>query len=395
LRGHYYLLRQQHLFLEHFGNRLAPMPAFFPEPPIVSLDDTQSVRWSVRSDGVSGFVFFNNHQRHQQLPPKVGVQFALRTRGGEVLLPQQPVTLPSGSYGLWPFNMDCAGVRLDYATAQPLCSTEHDRAQWFFFAAIDGIAPEFAFNGKPPRPCRPGPEVAFTLKSPRGGKVHFVVLDASQGARLARLQIAGRPFLTLSPNALLPGANASLSLETLGNETMGLALFPAPREVGLLGKTLGSRSLGVFTSVKLPKLAPSVQPMDAADLRPAQITPQPLSAMQDSAWKSAAVWRISVLPADRNTVLRLVYVGDVIRIYAGGKLVLDQFYHGQPLDLPLWRIPPADLGRLEVQIMPLHKGFSGRLPNGASPDFGETISQANLLQASLLDRRQMDLTILP
>jgi beta-galactosidase len=272
---------------------------------------------------------------------------------------------------------------------------EHDRAQWFFFAAIDGIAPEFAFNGKPPRPCRPGPEVAFTLKSPRGGKVHFVVLDASQGARLARLQIAGRPFLALSPNALLPGTNASLSLETLGNETMGLALFPAPREVGLLGKTLGSRSLGVFTGVKLPKLAPSVQPMDAADLRPAQVTPQPLNAMQDSAWKSAAVWRISVLPTDRNTVLRLVYVGDVIRIYAGGRLLLDQFYHGQPLDLPLWRIPPADLGRLEVQIMPLHKGFSGRLPNGASPDFGETISQANLLQASLLDRRQMELKILP
>jgi hypothetical protein len=392
-RGHYFLLRQQHLFLAHFGDRLARMPAFFPEPQVASLDDRDTLRWSVRSDGESGFVFFNNHQRYQQLPDKRGIQFAMKTKSRNLILPKQPITIPSGSFGVFPFNLDCAGVRLDYATAQPLCFVEHAGAQWFFFGAIAGIDPEFAFEGKPPRPCRPGPEVAFSLKSPRGTKVYFVVLDATESAQLSRQSIAGHSFLAISPNALLTKTAAQLTIETLGNEQPSLALFPPIKEVLLGTQRFGPKSHGIFTSVKFPVSATGTQLLDAEPRREAEITPQPRDAMQESSWRSAATWSLAVRPRDRNSILRLSYVGDVIRIYAGGRLLMDQFYNGQTIDMALWRVPSGDLEKLEVQIMPLHKGFPRRLPESARPEFGETISRAELLGASFLRKRHMDLTI--
>ena len=145
-REQYGLLREQHLFLEDLGGGeggMALMPAMFPEVRPKDLKDFSTVRWSVRSDGESGFLFFNNEQPLVALPAHEGVQFAVKMKGGVVMVPREPVTIPSGTFGMWPLNMDCDGVKVRYATVQPLCRMREGQDAYYFFAAVEGIEPEF------------------------------------------------------------------------------------------------------------------------------------------------------------------------------------------------------------------------------------------------------------
>ena len=80
LRGHYHSLRLLHLFVNDFGSLLAPLPPALPEQLPASLDDLQTLRWSARSDGKSGFIFINNYQRIESLPEHRSVQLTLRLK---------------------------------------------------------------------------------------------------------------------------------------------------------------------------------------------------------------------------------------------------------------------------------------------------------------------------
>jgi len=397
VREQYFLLRQQHLFLRSFGPRLALMPAFFPEVQPTSLEDATTVRWSTRSDGESGFVFFNNHQRFQQLPEKPGVQFALHTRQGPQLVPQQPMTLPSGSYGMWPFNLDCAGVRLAYATAQPLCSLNAAGEEWFFFAAIEGIAPEFAVTDAKGRTSvrrvKAGTGVAFREKVASGGRVNFVVLSAEQGRLLWKLHLAGRERVVLSSNALLAEAADQLRLEFLTPETANLAVFPAVKRVSSGGKPVKSKRDGLFQRLKIGGPISSTTPVAAQIVTRAAPTAGALNAMEESAWASAAVWRVPVPQASpaRQGLLRLEYVGDVARFYAGERLLLDNFYNGRPFDLALWRLNPAELAKLELRILPLRAGQLKRLPEPAARKLDGQNGVAKVLGIECLEKQQLTL----
>jgi hypothetical protein len=235
--------------------------------------------------------------------------------------------------------------------------------------------------------------VAFSLKPPGGKRLHFVVLDAIRAACLASHDLDGRIQLTLSHNTLFHETNSTFTLETFGNQSPELALFPPVKEVIWKGERLSLKKQGVFTVLRFPKPAPALQVLDPVDVRPAQVTPQPLDAMDETAWKSAAIWRFAIARPDRNSLLRLSYLGDVARLYAGGKLIADQFYHGQPWTVAVWRIPEAELGKLELHVMPLHKNFTGRMPLFARPDFGDLVSIADLKEAAILEKRQIRLTI--
>ena len=390
---HYFLLRQQHLFLRDFGPDLARMPAFFPEQQPATLDDLHTVRWSVRSDGERGFLFFNNHQRYQQLPAKEGVQFTLKFKHGEHVIPRQPITLPSGAYGVWPVNLDCAGVRLDYATAQPLCRLEANGDHWFFFSAIDGIAPEFAFAGDRPRSVNAGNRVALTRKTPAGGRVNFVILPPEQGRQLWKLPLAGRERVVLSPHPLLPETQDQLTLEVFAPASPALAVFPPVSEARVAGRALKTKRDGIFQRFHFTGAEPATAVVTCDPVRTATAPPETLSAMDESAWTNAAVWRVRVPTgvAARGSLLRFHYIGDVARIYACGRLLLDNFYNGQPFDLPLWRLSPAELSSLEIHGLPFRVGQTVRLPEEAAINVETRGSAAQIQAVECLERRRISL----
>lgn len=114
------MLRRQHAFLAAVGGRLATMPSSLPDLMPRGVQDTEVLRWAVRSDGTSGFVFINWHQPHEPLRPLTGVTFDLQL-GDELLrFPDHPITILPGTLARWPFRLAVGKLTLKWATASLL-----------------------------------------------------------------------------------------------------------------------------------------------------------------------------------------------------------------------------------------------------------------------------------
>ena len=105
---HYYLLRKLHLFMQDWGDVLAPMEASFPCQQDIAKGDDGFLRWSYRAKDSSGFIFINNYERLQNLSAKKNVK--LEACG--VKFPQ--LTIPANTICIFPVKID--GIK--YATAQ-------------------------------------------------------------------------------------------------------------------------------------------------------------------------------------------------------------------------------------------------------------------------------------
>lgn len=133
---HYYMLRKLHLFMQDYGELLAPMNASFPCEQNIPQGDDKHLRWSYREGDGSAFVFVNNYERLCPLSAKQGVRFKVCG----VQFPSKPMTIPSGTVCIFPVNVD--GIR--YATAQLLARRDGN----IYLEQIPGIPTEIAIDGK-------------------------------------------------------------------------------------------------------------------------------------------------------------------------------------------------------------------------------------------------------
>ena len=141
INAHYWMLKNIHTFLHTFGEKLSEMPAFFP-------DGNDNLRWAVRTDGKSGYVFVNNYERLKYLPEKPNVQFTIDLPHTKIVFPETPFTVPAGVSFFFPFNMDLGGIKLQYATAQPVSKEKNGNLTTYSFLKIKGINAEFMFDNK-------------------------------------------------------------------------------------------------------------------------------------------------------------------------------------------------------------------------------------------------------
>lgn len=142
IREQYRLLNMLHMFVNDFGDVLAPMETVKAETD-VSADDLSSLRYCMRTNGNSGFVFVNHYQRLAKMKDIYGAVIDT----GIVQFP--PVDICGDVSFIFPFNMNLSGMTLEYATAQPLCRI----GDTYFFTEIEGIEPEYKFkNNKIYRP---------------------------------------------------------------------------------------------------------------------------------------------------------------------------------------------------------------------------------------------------
>lgn len=381
-REHYHLLRMQHLFAADFGERLARMPLVLPEKMPADLDDVTTPRWSVRSDGRAGFVFFNNYQPKIALPAKEGVQFELKTQEGTLTFPAEPMTIPAGAYGIFPFRMDCDGVVLEYATAQPLCRVEDgEGSPVYFFAAIKGIEPELAIRAErnlirnpdmKQEPTAGGfrvsglPEGTLPMARVRkadGREVTFVVLTPEQGCCLWRLPFGGRDRVILSRDIVMADGEG-LRVQTAG-EDLNVAVFPPVRRMKKDSSYVIAHPDGLFTYYDCGRSKVTACPEVAVTLeKEAGPGAFALKGMDEATWDEAAVWTLEIPAAlaGRRVLLDLHYIGDAARLYVGDALFDDNFYNGDAFSIGLWRIPEAQRGEVRLKVLPYSEGLAGRLP---------------------------------
>ena len=423
IRPQYHLLRRLHIFLHEWGSTLAGMPATMPDQRPHGKNDFDTLRWSVRSDGKSGFVFANNYQRLQNMPPKKDVQFVINLPSGPFTFPQNPVTIPSDASLIWPFNLDLGnGVRLVWATAQPLTAIDDGNVRTVFFAETEGVPAQFAFETNGPavevlaghlthgenvnllRDIKPGTKVAARVRLADGSSIQIVVLDQKSSLAFWKGNLQGRDRVFLTHAGLVLDGN-SLRLTSTAPADLSVDIYPAPASLAYNGNDLARKTDGVFErftpraplAVKLKATFKSVQAAGPPREIPTGKIQRPVAtAPLDSDFEKAAVWRVKI-PADvdlgADPILRLHYVGDVARVMLDGKFITDDFYNGNAFDTGLRRHAPDILkGDLRIAILPLRKDASIYMAEKARPHFGRADSVAALQRLEIILLYQLQLT---
>lgn len=151
----YYEVKRMNYFLDQFGWLLAPMEPVFAAKGTAARGDAGAaggasqgggLQYAVRVKGNSGFLFGINYCRNNSRPVQKGVRFQVKLKDEVLVFPSKPVDIPDSSLFIWPMNLDMGGVRLNYATAQPLFHSG-DGAVWVFVQDA-GLLPEFALAGE-------------------------------------------------------------------------------------------------------------------------------------------------------------------------------------------------------------------------------------------------------
>lgn len=407
VREHYHRLRLLHLFLQDFGTQLARMPSILPDRLPPDLNDRAVLRWAVRSDGESGFIFINNYQRIEDLPARLGVQLELRLKDAVLRLPAAPLAVPPGMHAIWPFQFDLGGARLVYATAQPVCRLEGADLPCFVFAAAEGLPAEFSFEGGESCVAVSGwlhdPEREMANLNPIAGRAgvyqlssgadrmytvacgdepvcRLILLSAFDALRCWKARIWGAERIFLSPAALLfDGGTLRLRASQVADLWFGV--YPAPSlPLRSQGSLLAGINQGPFALFHLfqpdmdcPVAAHLLQPAGPArvvPLGPAGVAQAP----GDADFEQAEVWQVdfpAYLPDGAAEVrLRVDYSGDAARAYLGGELIADDFreayppvHAGRPWEIALRRLDPHALaGGLVLKFLPLRRDAPIYLP---------------------------------
>jgi hypothetical protein len=401
----YRALKVLHLFLNDFGALLAPMTPSLPTLAPDANSPAPPLRAAARTLGDQGFLFVNNYRRNYPLPTHTGVRFALKLPSQTLTLPRAPITVPAGAYYVWPINLDLSGSLLRYTTTQLVCKVRHDNITFFFAFALPGIAPEFAFETRTVEALEapgasltraeesiyvtgmtPGTGAAIALCSRKGERAHIVVLTQEQALNCWKTSFAGQERVLLSAADLFWDENR-LRLRADDVDQLAFAAFPpfvtpADGRDGSAAILASTGRDGIFTGYRLTA-SPRViavrweQTRAAAPSGPVRLGRRVAAAPDDSDFDTAAVWRITLpQPAQHaldglsDLFLRIDYTGDVARLYAGQRLLADDFYKGTPWTIGLKRIEPELLrDGLELKILPLRQDAPIYLPRAAWPTF--------------------------
>ena len=396
INPHYHSLRRQHLFLRDFGAELANMTAFLPASQPADSKDAETLRWSARSDGASGYVFVNNYQRLQKMPAKPGVQFAVKLKDETLVFPDKPFTVPENAIFFLPFNLMIADANLRYATAQPVCRLETDGETCLFFAEISGVAPGFAFDEKT-KFVSEAANKHYKIRSYQtvsGRRLKIVLLDAARSLSVWKGYFQGRERVFLTKAGLITDGD-SLRLSSENAADLRVSIYPAPTSLVVNSKSSKPKADGIFGEfIAAPPKA------EKLNVRVAQIrqpdAPRAIKmgskgvaeAPSDADFERAAIWRIT-LPRGiekKNLLLRIGYTGDVGRLYLGDRLLTDNFYNGSVFELGVNRFAPEIYKQeLLLKILPLRKNAPVYLQTDAQPNFEEKESICKLLAVNLVE----------
>lgn len=389
-RPSYDELRLQHLMLADFGHLLAPMESVLPEHRPDGQHDRETLRWAVRGDGASGFLFVNNHQPHEPLPDHPDTSFAVEFPGEAraLTLPSSSVTVPAGAYFCWPLRLDVVGVRLEWATAQPVCRVELDGRTVLVLAATDGIAPELALDAGTVTSVsaptgdiaeidgrvlvtglHPGTDALVEVTAVDGGRVGLLVLDAATARTVYRGAAWGAERLVLCADGVVFDGDEVRVHSTAARSSF--AVLPAPeRALVVDGETVAGEADGVFARYRVGSGGGGALEAPVTLVRPAGPAPEPAKGVLGRASVPAdkfvdtvaAEYRVDV-PEDlpEGSLLRLRWSGDVGRAYVGDELVADQFFSGRGWDIG--RLPAG--AALRVRVLPLHADAEVYVPQEA------------------------------
>ena len=277
VREQYGLLNMLHMFVNDFGEEFAPMIAV-DSANSVEADDTNSLRYGMRTNGKSGFVFVNHYQRLTELADIENAVISAEN----VEFP--PIDVKGEVSFFMPFNMKMGDSVLEYATAQPLCKCDDT----YFFAEIPNIKAEYKFSK---------------------GSANIVTVPFENAKYMRKLN--GTVYI---------GGGCNLYEENGQIHSVEDGEY-------ICQKWNGSE----FETVKIVQSAKQsnveITGVENAPFEPKYKEELCIGGERELTWKKINV-------DGGYGFAEIDYVGDVAQIYADGELVADDYYYGKT-----WRVP--------------------------------------------------------
>ena len=418
-------------FLNDFGNELAPMQVHAPALQPSSPSDFNLPRVSVRSNGSQGFVFINNHVRGHPMPARKGFQLHIKLPGRSLLIPGQPVDIPSDAYFIWPFNMNLGPALLRYSTAQLFCRLKDDSAGTWVFETVSGVRSDFVFDDVPGLTVEsPGAQAVrrgglltltaagtgFTapikIRTASGAAIKIISLSQTQAENTWRVNFGGRERLITTTSDFFATPNKFV-LRSMGGPKAAFEVYPAldqdpsgstalspdPSAPRHTRYTLETPEVHFALEAKVTRPAGEAEPVrigPAFSWRPNGVAQAPSEEM----FKRAEEWQLSISPGSitnlGNLFLRIEYSGDVARLSQDGRLLVDDFYNGRPWEIGLNRFSSqGSVSTLSLSILPLRKDAPIYLEPEYRPDFAEQTQAVDLKSATLVPQYQFVVTPKP
>lgn len=145
IRESYQRLKSLHYFARTFGEALCNMQTVLPDGAShIAPDDLDTLRYALRTDGKSGFLFLNNFQDHIKTKPKNNECITLHLKEEDIQF--SDLSLNPDENCILPFHMDIGGIDLVKATAQAVTRLSLNDRNIFVFLKPDGMNSVFYFE---------------------------------------------------------------------------------------------------------------------------------------------------------------------------------------------------------------------------------------------------------
>ena len=335
IRTSFYRLRILHFFCKMFQAELTRSVTVIPleeKDPVP--DDPRHLRWCVKIDGESGFVFINNFQDHFHLPERSNECIVLSLPSETLHFPA--FSLACGENAVLPFNLHMDGLLLKSCTAQPVGKIKNgDEFHWFFMSPA-GMQPVFiwdAYNtaaaeGCPSEEkgrflvCRPCESHTFSVNSD-AGKIYVTVLSREDALKFSILSDHKTNIAVLSDAPVLQDGDRTFIEIT--DDPINVMTYP-PHKIVL--QTVGS---DIVSSLSVKKAEKDI--FSGFQIRRLCRLSEGPTINKIHSGKYTVFFPDHVFAGHKTVLLRIWYSGDVGQAFAGNIMISDNYSNGNPWDI--------------------------------------------------------------
>ena len=345
LRPSYFRLKALHIFLQNFGDSFCQMTTRLPEgSQDIQPEDVETLRYAVRTNGESGYLFLNNYQDHVQCKPKVNENIILKLANRDIEI--SDISIAAGEEAILPFQIDIEGYRLVSAKAQLLSVIREGERPVYIFFMPEGMDPEFVWDG--------------------------MGIESIEGKRVTEREISIKPDSHKLSSYIIRGEYGEVEIVTLTRE-QSLMFY----EINIMGQKTAVLCNSPFTydgryiriengNDKNEKVRLLMYPSQSIHGVNADYLGK---AIEEGLWKGFEIeWgeekeKIESLPVRqvgrfkyeteipegyddcKEVLLQVEYLGDIGNAFVEGELISDNFYNGAVWEIGLKDAWNPNMGR--------------------------------------------------
>lgn len=293
------------MFIKDFGEELCEMPAIIPEDNPTTPEDLENLRYSVRHNGKSGYVFVNNYQRRKKMIAHKNITLEVKLENEIIQFPSTDID--NEDYFFYPFNMKIENALLKSALATPLCT-------------LNGKSYVFYTDGDPSY------KIDGNLEDNE-----IITLSRNEAKNAWKIKL-DKEYLIISQEPIIQKND---KIEILSSGKVKLSVYPEFDKIP--EGFVKTETLGVFTIYEKQVNCAG------ANARFEKVQENPDSTIYEI--------QIEYLDKADEYFLTIDYRGESAKLYLEEELVADNFYYGDKWSVGLERFGYPSKLKLEIAAL--------------------------------------------